>query len=46
MSETGIIKTAQMEQRISKFVKTVDDMQDLVEIETLDAIKALLERGC
>jgi len=43
MGETEIIKTAQMEQRIEKFVKTVDDMQDLVELETLDAIKALLE---
>ena len=42
---TDIIKTAQMEQRIDKFVQTVDDMQDLVEIETLEAIKGLLEMG-
>jgi len=40
-----VLKTEQMENRIDKFVQTVDDMQDLVEVETLDAIKGLLEMG-
>ncbi len=43
MNSTEIIKTAQMEQRIDKFIQTVDSMEDLVEAETLDAIKGLLE---
>jgi len=42
MNNTEIIKTAQMEQRIDKFIQTVDDMEDIVEMETLDAIKGLL----
>ena len=45
MNNTEIIKTVQIEQRIDKFVQTVDDMQDLVKVETLDAIKGLLEMG-
>ena len=44
-NNTPVLKTEQMETRIDKFVQTVDDMQDLVEIETLDAIKSLLEMG-
>ncbi len=43
MNNTEIIKTAQMEQRIDKFIQTVDDMEDMVEAETLEAIKGFLE---
>lgn len=43
MGDVELLKTGTMENRIDKFVKTVDDMQDLVEVETLEAIKGLLE---
>ncbi len=44
-NNVAVLKTEQMETSIDKFVQTVDDMQDLVEVETLDAIKGLLEMG-
>ena len=43
MNNTEIIKTAQMEQRIDNFIQTVDCIEDMVEAETLDTIKGLLE---
>lgn len=40
-----VLKTENMENRIDKFVKSIDSIEDLAEQETVSAIQELLQMG-